>query len=164
MKTKRIVVKFRRKRKQKTNYRKRLNLLKSGKLRLVIRRSLKNIIVQIVEYNPEGDKILVSANSNEITKLGWDLNKNNTPACYLTGYLLGSKATKNNIKEAILDTGLQETSAGNRIYACLKGTIDGGLNVPASTNIFPSEDRIQGKHINDKTAQKVEEIKKKIKQ
>ena len=41
---------YRRKREGKTDYRKRLRLLLSGKPRLVIRRSLRDISAQVIEY------------------------------------------------------------------------------------------------------------------
>ena len=44
------VVPFKRKREGKTDYKKRLKLLSSSKPRLVIRKSLKNMTVQIIEY------------------------------------------------------------------------------------------------------------------
>jgi len=48
------LVKFRRRRKNITDYRKRLKLLKSKKPRLVVRRFLNNIIAQITLYNEKG--------------------------------------------------------------------------------------------------------------
>ena len=38
---------------------------------------------------------------------------------------------------------------GNKIYACLKGVLDAGLNVPHSIEILPPEDRLSGKHIEE---------------
>lgn len=140
-------VQFRRKMEGKTDYSKRLKLLKSGKPRMVIRKSLKNILVQIVEYVPQGDKVIASAHSSELKKLGWQMSCSNIPASYLTGYLLGKKAGQKKIKECILDSGLYTSVKGNRIYAALKGAIDAGMSVPASKEILPPEDRISGKHI-----------------
>ena len=82
----------RRKRQGKTNYRKRLKLLKSGELRLVVRPSLKRISAQLIEFHPSGDKVIVAANSIELEKLGWNYGKGNIPAAYLTGLLIGTKA------------------------------------------------------------------------
>lgn len=133
----------------KTDYRKRISLLKSGKIRLVIRRSLKNVWAQLVEFNLDGDKVLLSAHSNELKKYGWKLAKRNIPSAYLVGLLLGTKAKQKNIKEAIADLGFNRTLKGSLIYAVIKGAVDGGLNVPHSKDIYPSEDRIKGKHIVD---------------
>ena len=98
---------YRRKREGKTNYKKRLEMLKSGALRLVVRTSLRHVTVQVVEYNVDGDKTLVAVNSKELAKYGWKGHGRNISVAYLTGYLCGKKALKKDIKEAILDQGLR---------------------------------------------------------
>lgn len=140
---------FKRRQEGKTNYPKRLSLLKSGKSRLVIRRSLNNVKAQIVEYHKEGDKILVSSSSQELKKLGWNYPTGNIPAAYLVGLLIGKKALKNNIKEVVVDTGLYRNVKGSKINSVLKGAIDAGLQIPHDPEILPSEDRIRGKHISN---------------
>ncbi len=153
-------IEFRRKREGKTDYKKRLNLLLNKKLRLIIRISLKNINVQIVEYNETGDKILVSANSKELEKkFGWEAGRNNLPASYLTGYLIGKKAVKRGIKDAILDIGLGKSVKGGRLYSALKGVLDAGLNVPCSEDIFPSDESIKGAHISNYAQKLIKEGK-----
>jgi len=153
---------LKRKRLGKTNYRKRLKLLLANKPRLVVRKSLKNISVQIVEYDGKGDRVILSAHSSELKKYGWQGNKGNMPTSYLVGLLIGNKAKKKDIKELVLDIGLQNSVKGSRIYSLLKGCIDTGLNIPHSKNILPMEDRIKGKHIKNFDANKFEEIKNKI--
>ena len=138
---------FKRKRKGKTNYNKRLKMLMSNKSRLVIRKSLNNILIQVVEYNAKGDKVVLCAHSSELKKFGWNVNKGNIPSAYLTGLLLGVKAKKKDINNLILDIGLQKT--GQRIYAALKGAVDAGLNIPHSEEILPNEKRIKGQHISE---------------
>ena len=147
MRQKTYNVQFRRKREGKTNYKKRLKLLLAGKPRLVVRPSLNNMLVQIVQYHHEGDKVIVSAHSSELEKLGWKFSKGNIPAAYLTGLLVGKKAGKKAIKEMILDIGLKSPVKGSRIFACLKGIIDAGIKVPASEEILPKEERLKGGHI-----------------
>jgi large subunit ribosomal protein L18 len=142
------------KRKGKTNYKKRLKYLASNKPRLVIRPSLKNIHIQIVEFAEKGDKILFSASSRELKKLGWQFNCGNIPSAYLTGLLIGKKA-KDKIKENIADFGFKEAIKQSRICAALKGAIDSGLKIPHSKEVFPSEERTKGLHI-----QKYSEIAK----
>jgi len=39
--------------------------------------------------------------------------------------------------KAVLDVGLNRTTTGNRLFGCVKGACDGGLNVPHSTRRFP---------------------------
>jgi large subunit ribosomal protein L18 len=142
-----IAVQFARKRKRRTDYRARLVLLKSGRTRFVVRRSAWYIRAQLVEYADAGDRVSVSASSSELKKLGWALSGKNIPAAYLTGFLLGSRALKAGINSAILDAGTSKPVAQGRTYAALKGAIDAGLTVPAAEDIFPSADRIAGKHI-----------------
>ena len=147
MSTSKRVLTFRRKRQGLTNYKKRLRLLLSHKPRLVVRRSLKNINAQIVEYNQKGDKILVTANSKNLEKFGWKANKGNLPSSYLIGLFIGKKAKEKGIKEVVLDIGLHKSIKGSRIYALLKGVLDSGIIVPCSKDILPSEERIKGGHI-----------------
>ena len=159
----RFAVKFRRRREGNTNYKRRLALLKSGKLRLVVRRSNKHIQCQIIEYTRTGDKVLASSNSKNLEKLGWKGSGKNIPASYLTGYALGIAAKKAKVKGAVLDYGLYDKTKGSRVYAALKGALDAGLEVPHGEDIFPSEDRLSGGHINDKVKKTVEAVKSKVK-
>ena len=59
---------FKRRLEGKTNYRKRLRLLLSRKPRLVVRKSLKHVRAQIIEFDPVGDKTIVSASTEELKK------------------------------------------------------------------------------------------------
>lgn len=147
MKSKTANIQYRRKRDGKTHYQKRLKVLLSGKPRLVVRPFLRNILAQIIVYEPKGDKVIAAASAKEIEALGWKGNKGNIPAAYLTGLLLGKKAKEKGIKEAILDSGLKKPTKGSRIYACLKGVVDTGLDIPHEAKIFPSAERIEGKDI-----------------
>jgi large subunit ribosomal protein L18 len=141
-------VPFRRRREGKTNYYRRRELLKSGKIRLVVRCTLSHTIVQFAKAELEGDRILVSATSKElINKYGWKAPTGNLPAAYLTGFLAGLKAKKAGIDEAILDVGIKKPVRGSRIYAGLKGVLDAGVFVSHSKEVLPDEDRIKGKHI-----------------
>lgn len=143
----RITVQYRRKREGRTNYKKRLIYLKSKTPRLVVRRTNKQVLLQIVEYTPDGDKIICGVNSNALKKLGWQYSCNNMPACYLAGLLLGKKAKAKHVKEAILDAGLQTHVPGSKIYASVKGVVDAGITMPVSAEVFPSKERLSGTHI-----------------
>lgn len=132
----------------KTNYHKRIKLLKSRKLRVVIRVSNNHTRVQLIQSKRGGDKVMISAFSKELaSKYGWTANTGNIPASYLTGYLVGSRAKKNNIQEAIFDLGIFYHK--NRVLAACKGIIDAGLQVPYHEEFFPEslEERIKGTHI-----------------
>jgi len=139
---------FRRRRDGKTDYHKRLKLLQSKKLRVVIRASGNHIRVQIVQSKLGGDKVLISSFSKELTsKYGWIASTGNLPASYLVGYLTGLRAQKNNIQEAIFDLGIFYHR--NRVLAACKGVIDAGLQIPYREDFFPDglEERIKGNHI-----------------
>lgn len=152
----------RRRREKKTDYSLRLSLLKSGIQRLVVRKSNKYIIAQIVKYEKNGDKTIVSVHSKSLKKIGWKNNCGNIPAAYLTGLMLGKRCMEKNIDSAVLDTGLQISTRGNRIYALLKGALDAGLKVSHSKEILPKDERISGGHIGDKVAKEFESIKNEI--
>lgn len=153
---------FRRRREGKTDFKARKNLLMSGKPRLIIRKTNKYMIAQIVKSDAAQDTVIIGINSKKLTEMGWKGSFKNIPSAYLTGLLLGKKSIEAGIKEAVLDMGLQRSTKGSRIYAVLKGCVDGGLSVAHSEEILPSEDRITGKHINEKIAAEFEKVKKKI--
>jgi len=139
---------FRRRAEGKTNYHRRMKLLKSNKLRAVIRASNNHIIVQIIQSKIGGDKVIVSAHSKELTsKFGWNANTGNIPAAYLTGFLAGTKANKQNVKEAILDLGI--FLHRNRVLAAFKGLVQSGIEIPYNEDFFPDniEEIITGSHI-----------------
>jgi large subunit ribosomal protein L18 len=139
---------FRRRKECKTDYEARKAFLLSGKPRLVTRSSLNNMIAQIVVAKPNGDEVLVSAQSRELTKkYGWKAPRGNVPAAYLTGLLCGLRARAKGVNEAILDMGLYPPSKGARVFAALKGVLDAKLNIPHSEEKLPDEKRIKGEHI-----------------
>ncbi|MFW5866045.1 MAG: 50S ribosomal protein L18 [Nanoarchaeota archaeon] len=139
-------VKYRRKRDAKTNYKKRLELLKSGKPRLVIRRTNSGMIAQVVSYAPDGDNVLMTFHSNQLEAYGWSYSKKSIPACYLAGLVIGTKM-KDIVDSAIIDLGLQTPSSGTRLFAVARGAIDAGLSIPCSQKAFPDESRLRGEHI-----------------
>lgn len=141
------VVPYRRKREGKTNYPKRRALIASGKPRLVVRVTSTRIICQLISYVPDGDKVLVAMDSSKESK---SRSNKSIPKAYATGKKLAEKAIKAGIKEAVLDIGFHTSLSGSRIYAALKGAVDGGLNIPHDPSIYPSEERLAGKHIGAK--------------
>jgi large subunit ribosomal protein L18 len=147
-----LIVPHRRKREGRTDYQQRLRLLKSGIDRFVVRASTNGITCQIIKYKKDGDATLVSANSSELAKHGWKACTSNLPAAYLTGLLCAIKAKKAGVSKAVMDIGTQKSSTGSRIYAALKGAVDGGLGIPHGDEAFPPADRVSGKHIADYAA------------
>jgi len=156
-------VKPRRRREGRTNYRRRLNLLRSGKIRIVVRKTLNNMIIQFIDYKEEGDNILVTVNSNELKKkYNWKFSTSTTPAAYLTGLLAGKKAIDKGIDECVLDIGRHPPVTGSKIFASLKGIIDAGINCPYSEEKIPNEDRIMGKHLDSSIMSTLNDIKNEI--
>jgi len=162
MKRKRYQVPFRRRRQGKTDYRQRLRLLKSGKPRVVVRRSNKNICVQFVVYDSNGDRVVSSVTSNDLRQYGWDGSLNNMPASYLLGLLAGKRALTKDISEGVLDIGQHESIHKANIYGVLKGVLDAGVEVPHGEAVIPDESRLNGEHIGDDIPGKVISIKEKI--
>ena len=159
----RYYIKPRRQREGKTDYRRRLRLLKSRKTRIVVRNSLKNICIQFVEYDEIGDKILASAISKELTKnYQWDYSTSTTPAAYLTGLLAAKRARDSGVNEGVLDIGRQLPVKGSKVFAALKGVLDAGIECPHNDDKLPNEDRILGKHLDEKITNMVIDIKSKI--
>ncbi|USN45968.1 MAG: 50S ribosomal protein L18 [Candidatus Woesearchaeota archaeon] len=158
--TSKYTVPFRRKREGKTNYKKRLELVKSGLPRLVVRKTNTKVIAQIMQFDPNGDKVISYLVSTELKKHGWKHSCASIPAAYLTGLLLGKKTGK--LADVIVDLGLQTPHKKGRLYAFIKGVVDAGIPVRASEEVFPDEDRLLGKHINESVATEVAKIKQKI--
>ncbi len=152
-------VPFRRKRQRRTYYKKRLKILISNKFRFVVRRSLNNLQVSIIEYDVKGDKVLFTINSKILSKFGWKGNNGNLSSAYLVGLLAGKKAIENGVKEVILDLGFSSSIKGSRFYAALAGAVDAGLKIPFNLGVLPPKDRLSGEHVskyalilkNDKT-------------
>jgi len=155
-------VPYRRAREQKTNYKKRLHLLLSGKPRLVVRLTNSRVIAQLVSFTVSGDKIIAAADSFSLRKLGWTHSTLNLAAVYLTGLLLGKKGLAKECTEAIVDTGFRYPAKKGRVYALVKGVIDAGIGIPHDPDIFPSQDRLQGKHLKSTAAAEFRAVHTKI--
>ena len=156
---------FKRRRKLKTDYRKRIAMLKSGKPRLVVRRYNNTIVIQLVEFSPTGDKTVFTVSSKKLRDYGWEFHTGNVPAAYLTGILAGKIAKEKGYETAILDAGLQRITKSNAIMAAAKGFRDSGIELPMDESMV-DESRLRGEHIKSFTGKdipgKVDEIKKKI--
>jgi len=141
-------VAFRRRRQGKTDYQLRRGLVVSGLPRFVVRGSLRNFAVQVVKAEMNGDQVIVSAHSNELSKkYGWLGDTGNISAAYLTGLLCGFKAASRGVKKAVLDIGLHYPSKSSRAFAALKGALDAGLNIPFDKEKLPDEKRIMSQHV-----------------
>lgn len=156
-------VKPRRRIEGKTDYRKRLALLKSRTTRIVIRKSIKNTTIQFINYDEKGDSIVATATSKElIKKYNWNYSTSTTPAAYLTGLLAGKRAKEQGITECVLDIGRYVPVTGSKVFAGLKGVIDAGIDCPHNEEKIPSEERIMGEHLDKNIKNDVNTIKDKI--
>lgn len=136
---------LRRIRADKTNYRKRKALLIGRHNFAAVRVSNQNVLVQILKPSKSGDEVLVSAHSRELLKHGWKGARKSIPACYLTGLLAGRKALAKNVNKCILYTGNRTYSF--KVAACVKGLLEGGMNIPVEEETLPGEDMLYGKHV-----------------
>ncbi|XP_031562110.1 60S ribosomal protein L5-like [Actinia tenebrosa] len=143
------------------------NKYNTPKYRLVVRFTNKDITCQIAYARIEGDVILAAAYSHELPRYGLKVGLTNYAASYCTGLLLARRLlTKLKLHEiysgseevtgdeycvesvdgspgafrCFLDIGLARTTTGARIFGCLKGAVDGGLDIPHSMKRFPGYD------------------------
>ncbi len=137
----------RRRLERKTDYKARLALLKSGKPRLVARKTNRYIIAQIVETKNAQDKIILGITSKILLEKGWPKTSQgglkNLTASYLTGFILGKMAHEKNIKSAIFDIGMHRNVHKSRFYAVLKGALDAGLKIPHNPAALPPDNSLQ---------------------
>ena len=148
-------VSYRRRREGRTNYAKRLSLVKSGKTRLVVRRSNTGLVVQFINFDPKGDKTLLTVNNAHLAKHKWPAKRNKWTA-YLLGYLAGKLAAKKGVKEFVFDMGMYVPSKGSILFAALKGAADSGLE----TNF--SDEKIPNLEVPDQYKKAFDEVKAKL--
>jgi len=150
----------------KTDYLARLKLLKSERPRIVFRRTNKAIIAQVVESHEAQDKILFGVTSKALLKYGWPETFKNSlksiPASYLTGYLIAKKIREKKIDTPVIDFGMYRTIHKTKLFAFLKGVIDGGIKISCPEKAFPEEERIQGQNLKQDFTKYFEEVKSKI--
>ena len=140
--------------------------MKSGAPRIVFRKSNKYIIAQYVTSSEAQDKIIFGVISKDLLGKGWPKENQgslkSTPAAYLTGLLMGKMIAQKKLENPIIDFGMNKMLHKTKTYAFLKGVIDSGIEINAKDEIFPSEDRIQGKHLKNDFSGKFKEIKSSI--
>merc|ERR1712086_651330 len=152
------------------------NKYDSKKYRLVVRRTNSKFIAQIIFSTMVGDKVLCSAESEELKRFG-------LTAGYCTGLLIARRLLKQiglaemyagndavngeyfNVDDdmqdkrpfkAILDVGLSPTTTGNRVFSVMKGACDGGVNCPHNTKRFPGYKKAQIEEVKGKRGKTVE--------
>ncbi len=158
-------LRYKRRRNGETDYRRRIRMLRGGNARAVVRVTNTQTICQLVTYETTGDNVAVSVDGKMLVDAyGWplDASRKSVPASYLSGYAMAKAAIAAGHDEAILDIGLAASTPGNRVFAALKGMVDAGLEIPHSEDVLPSDERINGAHIDDSIAAAVESAKKSI--
>lgn len=152
-------VPFRRRKSGRTDYRKRLALVKSGKTRMVVRKSNRNVTVQFVDFSEKGDLTRLTVTGKTLEKaFGWP-SKRNIWTAYLTGLYAGKLAMEKGIKEFVFDMGMNVSTKGNLLFAALKGAADAGLKTNFKEEVVPLE-KISNPP--EELKQKYEEAKSKI--
>ena len=156
----------RRRREGKTDYLHRIKLLKGGSPRIVFRKTNKYLIAQYVSSKEAQDKNEIGLTSKILLKYGWpkelEGSLKSITAAYLVGYLLGKKIVKEKLEKPIVDFGMLRTIHKTKLYGFLKGLIDAGLEISCKEEAFPSEERIQGKHLIEDFSKFFTQVKTKI--
>ena len=155
----------RRRRENKTDYKKRIKMLKGRIPRVIFRKSNRYVLAQYVSSKQAQDKIEFGASSKDLLKYGWPKENQGSlksiPASYLTGFLIGKKITKE-AGTPILDFGMQRVLHKTKTFAFLKGLVDAGVKVQHDEKFFPDENRIKGKHMKKDFSSSFEQIKSNI--
>jgi len=156
----------RRRREYKTDYRKRIKILKGGVPRIVFRKSNRYVIAQYVTSKQAQDKVEFGVSSRDLIKYDWPKETlgslKSIPASYLTGFLIGKKITKKALENPIIDFGMHRVLHKTKTYAFLKGIIDSGVKIKHDEKFFPDENRIKGKHLKKDFSSIFEQIKSNI--
>lgn len=138
---------FRRERSGKTDYRQRRKLIKGRTPLAVFRRSNRALTLQLVRFDPKGDRTLVSVRSSELRLAGLKGSAKSTTAAYLAGHLLALRAKAAGVERSFLHLGRHASTPGSRLYAALRGAREGGLDIPASEEILPDDKRLDEKTV-----------------
>jgi large subunit ribosomal protein L18 len=147
----------------KTDYKLRLGLLKSTFPRIVIRKTNKYFIVQIIKSEEAQDKVILGVTSKDLIDYGWNEKMGGSlksiSAGYLTGLLVANKIKDG---EFIIDLGMAKNHSGGRLFSVIAGLVEGGLNIHANKEVFPSKERLMGEHLKPEVKKNVLEVKEKI--
>lgn len=153
----------RRRREHKTNYSKRIKLLKGNSPRIVFRKTNRYVIAQYVTSEQAKDKVEFGVTSKNLLNYGWPKefqgSLKSLPASYLTGFLFGKKIAGK--EKPIVDFGMIRNLHKTKIYAFLKGLVDAGIEVKTQEKTFPEQERIEGGSLKNKIP--FSEIKSKVK-
>lgn len=138
------------------------NKYQTPKFRFVVRFTNKDVICQVFSADMTHDVCLASAYAHELKRYGVELGLTNWSSAYCTGLLLARRINAKlgldyegqveadgedfNVEaddegkrpfKAYLDVGLRRTTTGSKLFACMKGACDGGLDIPHNDRRFP---------------------------
>lgn len=117
-----------------------------------------------------GDEVLTSAYAHELPRYGVKYGLTNFAAAYCVGLLVARRhlqklkldETYVGVEEAdgemfeveaegdrrpftaLLDIGLVRTTTGNKVFAVMKGAVDGGMDIPHNEKRFPAYSKEDG--------------------
>merc|ERR1712218_317780 len=145
-----------RRREGRTDYfaRKRLviqdkNKYNTPKYRMIVRTSNTDVCCQIAYARLEGDIVICAAYSHELprygvkvvlTKFSLDTVYEGNTSVDGSMFCVEDQDGGPGAFRACLDVGLARTSTGAKVFAALKGAVDGGLDIPHSEKRFPGYD------------------------
>ncbi|MDA9099085.1 hypothetical protein N9L76_09155 [bacterium] len=158
------------------------NKYNSKKYRFSVRFTNRDVICQVIYATIQGDRTICSAYSHELKeeRYGMKAGLTNYAATYATGLLCARRLlTKYNMDatyegntenigedyhveaaddakrpfKCFLDTGLVRTSTGARVFAALKGAVDGGLDIPHNDKRYAGYD-LQDKSLDPETLER----------
>ena len=141
----------RRRNENKTDYKRRINLLKSQAPRVVFRKSNRYVIAQYTISNEAQDKVVIGVTSKVLMEHGWPQDMagslKSLPASYLTGFFLGKEIAKQKLETPIIDIGMIRNVNKSKVFAFIKGIVDSGIKIKCNEEAFPEEERIKGKNL-----------------
>jgi len=150
----------------KTDYLKRIKLLKSKSPRLIFRKTNKYIIAQYIESKEAKDKTVFGLTSKDLLKYGWPKEFSGSlksiTASYFVGFLMGKKIKDKKLKIPIIDSGMIRILGKSRFFGFVKGLVDSGIEIKCEEKNFPKEERIKGKNLKKDFSSEFEKIKLKL--
>eukprot|EP01025_Chloroclados_australasicus_P060765 TRINITY_DN784_c0_g1_i1.p1 TRINITY_DN784_c0_g1~~TRINITY_DN784_c0_g1_i1.p1 ORF type:complete len:297 (-),score=36.23 TRINITY_DN784_c0_g1_i1:344-1234(-) len=139
------------------------NKYNTPKYRFVVRFTNKDVICQVVYATLAGDVTVTQARAQELPRYGLKVGLTNYAATYCVGLLCARRLLQKygldeiykgkeeadgedyNVEEVedgprpfvcVLDIGLRNCTTGNKVFAALKGALDGGLDIPHKETRF----------------------------
>jgi len=141
------------------------NKYNSPKYRFVARMTNTDVICQVIFAKINGDEVVAAAYSHELPGYGLPVGLTNYSAAYATGLLCARRllekqgiadqfegetlptgklankpvnavSTGRRPFKCLLDVGLARTTTGSKVFACMKGAVDGGVYIPHNEKRF----------------------------